>query len=243
MTKESIYEIEERWDVYKEAQTALIVIPGHAEYYRDKLDQANDIRKAAIPGAGDDGDGASDHGVKLLKFMNARDEAFQVFRNVPSPETVRVLGHYLEDEWVSPLPFGKPHWFEKPLATHAADALNGLPLVNKPVKRIPLDRGDPDKDLKAWQHWYQQIKSGKRTYRFEGDRQEYDLNGPAPKEKLASIERDRKRDEERASRSNKSGSGTVPGFDRLTTSPGFAGGILAAILGVLAAGWYYWRRA
>ncbi len=233
---------EEAKQLYGEALDLLKAIPGHAEYYRDKLDQANDVRKAAIPSAQTNDNGATDHGVKLLKFMNARDEAFLILKCLPSPETVRVLGRYLEDEWVSPLPFDKPHWFEKPLAAYAAGALSRLPLVNKPVKRTPPDRGDPENDLKAWQHWYEQIKSGKRTFRFEGDPQEYDLNGPAPMEKLVRIERDRKRDDERAGRSSQSGSGAVRDLDRLTSSPGSTGGIIAAILGIMAAGWYYWRK-
>ena len=50
--------------------------------------------------------------------------------------------------------------------------------------------------LASWRQWYEDIKSGRRTFRFEGDSTEYDLNGPAPKEKLERIARDRKRDSE-----------------------------------------------
>lgn len=228
--------------LYVEIQKAATAIPGHAEFYRDKLDLANDLRKAAISNAGDNDVGAIDHGVKRHKFMDARQEAFQVLRNLPSPETVRVLGHYLDDEWVSPVPLEKPHWFEKPLASHAAEALEGLPLVNKPVNRNRLDRGDPEKDLRTWQQWHEQIKSGKRTFRFEGDPTEYDLNGPAPEEKLVRIERDRKRDEERANRSGKNGSVQIGGLERFTSSPGSTAGIIAAVLGIIAAGWYFWRK-
>src|SRR5690606_26228155 len=75
-----------------------------------------------------------------------------------------------------------------------AMTLQRLPLTFKPVKRAGYTF--PYEYVYAWQNWYEQIKAGSRTFRFEGDPTEYDLNGPVPKEKLQRIERDR--DDERA---------------------------------------------
>jgi hypothetical protein len=76
----------------------------------------------------------------------------------------------------------------------AADALKTL--IEKPP--VPQDRNWQTKgDIEAWQLWYEQIKSGNRTFRFKGDPKDYDLTGPVSKDKLQRVERDRKRDDER----------------------------------------------
>ncbi len=40
-----------------------------------------------------------------------------------------------------------------------------LPLVSKPVGT----GGDAEHDLSSWRQWYEQVKAGKRTFRFVGD--------------------------------------------------------------------------
>ena len=63
-----------------------------------------------------------------------------------------------------------------------------------PVEKSGSLRGEV---FEAWRRWHEEVKAGQRTFRFVGDPTEYDLNGPAPKEKLERIARDRKRDAER----------------------------------------------
>jgi hypothetical protein len=121
----------------------------------------------------------------------------QTLNHLHSPEGVRVLGDLLSNEWVPP---GNETAVasEKfaPLSVSARVALQKFPLLNKPFKD-PITMQNVADANAAWQFWYEQIKAGNRTFRFEGDATEYDPNGPAAKQKLDHIFRDRKRDVER----------------------------------------------
>lgn len=126
-----------------------------------------------------------------------RDElgnAFQILPHLSSPEGVRVLGELLSNDWVPPGNDTAPR-SEKfvPLSVSATVTLPQFPLLDKPFKD-PITKSNVANAQAAWQLWYEQIKSGKRTFRFEGDPTEYDLHGPAPAQKLERIARDHKRD-------------------------------------------------
>jgi hypothetical protein len=66
-------------------------------------------------------------------------------------------------------------------AFYSLSAFAKLPLVSPPVPRRRFDHVDYDEDIEAWRLWYEQVKSGKRTFRFEGDPNEYSLAGPVTK--------------------------------------------------------------
>ncbi len=229
-------------ELYVRIQTTLLAIPGHAEHYRDLILKARlDYEQAK---AGDNSDRASYLGTQLTNIQN---EGFKTMAYLPSVETVRVLGEFLTDQRgyteLPPSPTMRQMEIagrETANAEFAARTLTALPIVDKPPAKewaIRIEELTP-----PWLAWYEQIKSGKRTFRFEGDPTEYDLNGPAEKEKLVRIERDRKRDAERALGRDR----TESDAESSTTEPlplGLPmGGILAALGLCVAAGWYVVSR-
>lgn len=172
----------------------LLAIPGHAEYYRDRIFRARGDAKSVLSDI-------NVYSIRFSAFSNEKSRGFETLGQLPSAETVRVLGEFLSDEWVSPIPI-QGDIMDSPLSHSAVIALANLPLVSKPADTIygyqaPADHG-------AWLSWYEQIKAGNRTFRFEGDPTEYDLSGPASKELIQRVERDRKRDNERAAGHKKS---------------------------------------
>ncbi len=121
-----------------------------------------------------------------------------LLQNLPGSESVRVLGELLYDledtqppvtKGFSPDAFGPP-----PNALLAVDALRSL-LDHPPV--LVTGPQFRQRDLPIWQDWYEQIKAGKRTFRFKDDPSEYDLDGPATKAALGRIEKSRRRNHER----------------------------------------------
>lgn len=216
------------------AQSALVAIPGHAEYFRDKIYQSRERVKAI-------------GGTSLYEYHNELMYGFQTFPHLASPEGVRVLGEMLSDEWVPPGNETAPA-SEKlaPLSVSARVALQKFPLLDKPFKEAVTRHNVADANA-AWLDWYKQIKSGKRTFRFEGDPVDYDLNGPAPKQTLDRITRGMKRDAERVSGRNKpetpSAAAAVPA-DEASTYVTAVATIVAGLglLGSLAGYFIFWKR-
>jgi hypothetical protein len=62
-------------------------------------------------------------------------------------------------------------------------------LVSPPVPTRKSNFVIYDEDIEAWRLWYEQVKSGKRTFRFEGDPQEYNLAGPVAKTAEPAMDR------------------------------------------------------
>lgn len=183
--------------IFAKVQLALLAIPGHAEYYRERIIQAQE-RFRERPSS----ETWSDY-----RYENGK--GFQILPHLPSAEGVRVLGEMLSNDWVPPGNETAP-LSEKfvPLSVSARVALAKLPLLDKPFKD-PITEDNRADALVAWRHWHEQIKSGKRTFRFKGDPTEYDLNGPAPGQRLDHISRDRKRDAERAAGRERTSGPTV----------------------------------
>lgn len=235
----------EKLEIFKRSQTALLAIPGHATYYGDRINKAQAERRAAVSvGAATESEpGVPNYGSKDGEFRNAETDGLGTLRYLPSPETINVLGEFLSDEWVSPRPV-QDDWLWPSLARHSSEMLAVMPIVNKPTARIedPTNPGIFIPDVKAWQQWFEQIKAGKRTFRFEGDSTEYTLAGPATQETLQRIERDRKRDEERKAGDRRSRSVSDFVSQSLNLSkPSSIAGILAACGLCVTAVWYFLR--
>lgn len=154
----------EHLEIYKLNQKALLAIPGHAEYFGDQLWRSYAAYKAGVIERNDYG--------PMHSYRSTRPEVMRILENLPSAETVRVLGEMLSEEWSDPSKTKEDgEQFLGSLAMNAKSRLNKLPIVNKPIASGP-------QSLRAWQDWYAQIKEGRRTFRFEGDPQEYSLSGP-----------------------------------------------------------------
>ena len=157
---------------YYLAQDAIISIPGHARYFTDQLEILR-ADKATI-----------------YEYYQARGWYFHnTFPHLPSPEMIQVLGHYLDDfrDSNSPnLPLEKrtvmidPHnpnesnrktpnaW----LATYALSNIGLRDLPQHPEMRSPHSKGSIDNWRNA-RAWYQEVKSGQRTFSFKGKSVEY----------------------------------------------------------------------
>ena len=148
------------------AREKLVSIPGHAEYFGHKIRSDRELRKA---GRGHEVDG----GVLF---------DFETLAQLPSPETVRVLGSFLDDE-EDRIPDevfrNNPSAHVAPIGANnllAARALTRLGIVQPPLQMKPEDMFYDD--IQPWRLWFAQVQAGTRTFRFEGNPQEYSLAGP-----------------------------------------------------------------
>lgn len=151
--------------IFNNAQFSILGIPGHANYYDKKIRQNMDD-EVARNGKGDD---------------RERAWSFETLEQLPSPETVKVLGELLYDERD---PYGKPtnsgDTGPPPLNfKYASMTLTRMGIRKPPVKNTnPLRSGYEDYEIEAWKVWYEQVKAGIRTFSFEGDDTLYNLSGP-----------------------------------------------------------------
>lgn len=161
-----------RWQrCYYLAQDAIISIPGHARYFTDKLEEMRPTREES-------------------EYYRYRGWYFyDTFPHMPSPEMIQVLGTYLDDfrDSNSPnLPLEKrtvmidshnPNESNRktPNAWRATYALSNIglrDLPQHPEMRSPHSKGSIDNWRKA-RAWYQEVKSGQRTFSFKGKSVEY----------------------------------------------------------------------
>ena len=190
-SRADIYVVGDRESVRRELQAALIAIPGHAEYYEKNIKAAQlrfeeaetNLEKSPV----------------ATQLNNELMYGFATLENLPSPETVRVLGDFLGDmrgvdengEWI---PGGHYDGFRGtgPPCTYAAAALMKLPLKSKPTHD---KRTATFEDVRPWQLWYEQVKAGNRTFSFEGDPKVYSLAGPVAAERSPAGQRPERRPE------------------------------------------------
>lgn len=239
------FQVKERIDVQQAAQTTILAIPGHAEYYRDRLLEAR--RKVDEAKAGG---GISEIGVYRSRLDSELRYHFSTLAYLPSVETVQVLGEFLYDERGYVKMPDKPTMndltreiADSPVFPSAAIALLKLPLLDKPVPATEYPQYRTPEDVKPWRQWYEEIKSGKRTFRFEGDPTEYDLNGPAPKEKLERIALNRRMESDRAARHGRNpaigAERKAPETSEPASRKSLVPAMILAALAALAAVWYF----
>lgn len=170
-------------EVYKRVQEILISTPGHAEYFGRKI--------AKTPRNSD------------------RNYWYQYLANMPSPETVRVLGELLADDSERPELADddsnlEAYMMAMPNSDRAVEALTKL-LDNPPPN------GFPDyifsRDLETWRNWYEDVKSGRQTFRFKGDPVHYDLREPS---KRSEVLPNTSRSGKRADTSDETGASQSP---------------------------------
>lgn len=159
--------------VYHEAQSKLLSIPGHATYFRDKLKAAQAEVKAGS--------------MTLGTWDNLRIDSFQTLKHLPSEETVSVLMEFVNDHFADlnsknpedyeSLSSRDPHYLGSfTVQGVAATTLEALGIQPPPYK-------DPAKlryeeNLELWNQWWDQVKAGKRKYRFKGSTVDHPVNAP-----------------------------------------------------------------
>lgn len=230
-----IYKVPERAELHDQLEQALIAIPGHAEYYRNKINTAQENLDQAI--ALSEASGTNQTGNLKGLLRAEQNNGFMMLRELPSPETIQVLGEMLSDERgvikkENASNDSDAFLMQTPTSQLAASLL-GKMIENPPPIDLP---GTYFSDLEPWKNWYHQVKEGRRTFRFIGDPQEYNLRGPAREALNPDIPRAKKRPSYQDAASNTSDSQS-PSSKAPT--------ITAIIITVLIGGgyWVYRRKA
>ncbi len=201
-----------RWhQVHKHAQAALLVIPGHAKYFQDKIEtlRAEVLTTEKTPVA--ELEEMQNAGQRIPHVSEYEDycsmTAFPTLAQLPSAETVAVLGFYLND----PVGLDGKNLTGNPMqdkdsddpsprpcnAMMAVRAVDNLGIEHPPYIFGPKE-AMTDQAIDAWKNWWSEIKAGKRTYRFTGSNIEYGPDGPASPEQIEKARATRERDEKRA---------------------------------------------
>ena len=252
-----IYSIDGTGEVSKILKNALLSIPGHAKYYQDKIEFLR-VEVLANARKSDDEIGKmQDEGKNVVHESDYETFgsmiAFPTLSLLPSAESVAVLGSFLND------PVGRdgktllggqrdrpgndfpPHPCNAEMATAAIRNL-GIDHPPFPVPKGRAGESMSDREVDAWKGWWDEVKSGRRTYRFIGSSIQYGPDGPASAEIIQRVERDRKRDDERAAGRTKSSSGpeSAPQATGIR-EPLAVAGLVAACALVGAAAWYFLR--
>ena len=241
MGRNGVPEEPERMAVFQQAQSFLTSKPGHAKYYQDQIEKTRDLARehAKLPKEEQSRLMAAEKWVGPGTYDDVRDEAFINLGLLPSPETVAVLGHFVESAE------GLDHRDILGNIVRGADdvtpaapncgkaflALAKLGIEHPPAKVNYPDLGDLDWDIdrvNKWKDWWGEVKAGKRTYRFVGSDIEYGPDGPATKAQLEKIAKDRKRAE--SGRKGTSAMDAAAGDGVSSKAPLFALVIAGAVL-------------
>lgn len=159
--------------VFFAAQSVLLTVPGHAEYYDKRIRAAYaDLRDPASPRY----EGSAN------RVQGEMDLGFKVLSQLPSPETVKVLGDMLAEEWQHPIEPGDDY-IPPALAVVSVHALAALPLREAPTP--PFFEYRAKEKLPIWQKWYSGMKSGSTTFSFKGQNVEYRFKPDGTWETLA----------------------------------------------------------
>jgi hypothetical protein len=230
------------------AREKIASIPDHTKYFSDKIEEAyesNAVRvrsfesqtewKAALEKMQQSGE-VSEGMFNLLGRMwgdygEVRSDNLGMLGHIPSAESVKVLGHYLRKREESDIRIHSPD-----TGCPAAESLTEL-ISDGPLQTWQASADDVPK----WQQWFDEVKAGKRTFRFVGSSLEYTLDGPADAATLKRIKGAGSSAPRPNIRNNPATAADGPaGIDQ--EGPVFHIGCLAAILSCLAAIIYYIRR-
>lgn len=152
-----------RLEVYLRAQKALLAIPGHAEYFERRLRGPYEEFKGPPTELYTNAGG---------RYLDELRYGFKTLAHLPSPETVRVVGELLSEEWEAPIGKRYGNHVISSLATHGALTLNKLPLVDPPSSSTNTTLTGKEQ-IPDWQLWYAERKSGLKTFAFKGEPKEY----------------------------------------------------------------------
>lgn len=242
---------EKSLEIYKSAQQKLLSIPGHAKYFTDKVDAewestAESVRKlrSVLPTDWEKQPPDSEISKSVAKalfelapwrrYSEVCSKNLGMLGHIPSTESVRALGRYLRNRDETGLVVQSPGTWNL-----AAESLTEL--ISDGPMHVWMASAE---DVPKWQQWFDEVKAGKRTFRFVGSDMDYTLDGPATKERLEKIAKDRKRTENH--RKGKNGATEKGGSssDGMTITSGIPlVALIASGFAVLASAVWYLRRA
>ncbi len=161
----------EQLELSEKARVTLCKIPNHARYFGEEIKR---MQKEVA-------DNPAKIGL-LFDYNNDRAEDFRILAQLPSPETVAVLGEFLSDDIDTPSVRISPgsDWGENPPANSYASAcmITILGLRDSPVAAGGMEgiEGVVDKrprNLAKIRGWWEEVKSGERPFSFLGQAVEY----------------------------------------------------------------------
>jgi hypothetical protein len=150
--------------LFKMAQTKALSLPGHAQYFADLIE----AERAALKPEEYRGDYDRHRYLFLCETL----------RHLPSPETVLVLGRYLEDDrdtYPPPTP-GDDSGIDPPNSIIAMESLLLLELRDAPYPPGRWYWYRSTKELATVRAWFAPIKSGEKPFSFKGQAVEYRFN-------------------------------------------------------------------
>jgi len=177
----------------EEVREQLVSIPGFADYFGDKL---RDHEARLLAGNGN-----------LSEFDRDRLSALEILRLSQSPDGIRVLVSFLDDDLGTPaarfpkqpLDDDSPFGWTAALTVRALGAA-GLEnaVTNSQTDVTYIENGvekhrsaefiQMDVDRPKWKQWWAEVVAGKTTFRFKGSEVEYGALGPVSVPKAARTE-------------------------------------------------------
>jgi len=153
--------------IYQIIQNDLISISGHAQYFADEIERERETVQYLPPNVG-----------PRVSYDTDRNRLFDVLAHLPSPETVRVLGNYLDDERdLALVPPHKPGAIDVTGGSPANAALAATALTQMGIRNPPVGKREYISDFREpasrWKAWYEEVKTGKRPFSFVGQKVEY----------------------------------------------------------------------
>lgn len=157
-------------DLYFKAQSILLSIPGHARYFEEKRREA---RAKCVNLALD------------TTYEQACLRMTETLRHLPSPETVQVLGRLLESNEDVPSEEqlkdyrrlerqqGAADWYTPHSIGFTTLPYLGIRGIGETPKYIQTYATEPFTLLRPW---WEEVKAGKRTFSFKGQKVEYRFN-------------------------------------------------------------------
>lgn len=165
LTLKNIFQVKERVEVYDLVQSTLLNIPGHARYFAEEIkrEQKEVANYPTITGP-------------RCNYDRNRAKYFNTLALLPSPETIAVLGEFLADDIDTPQPLMSPDsdWGENPRANSyaASVTISAIGLRDAPADKKSYG-ANPETHLAKSRAWWDEVKSGKRTFSFQGQNVEY----------------------------------------------------------------------
>ena len=148
---------------YKELRNAAVAVPQHVDILTKKVESA----RAALP------EGTKFHSGAHNQFQRIRCTIIRdTMCHIPSPEVVRALGKYLDDDRDTPPPMTKyQDWIDTNANSYlACTALQKIGLRDCPLPIRAVENAD---NLATWKLWWGPIQAGNRSFSFEGQDVEY----------------------------------------------------------------------
>lgn len=179
---------EDQKAVYTRAQQMLLESPGFAEHVKNKVENA---RRDCLS-----------HKIYFLRYADIQPEIGRL-GYVKSPESVAVLGHFLNDSEGrdgKSLIGGEIQVEDASYPVNASSALSAIERIgieNPPTSNKYLSEWE---QVDVWKDWWNEVKAGKRTYRFKGSPIEYGPDGPASKETIERLRNEQVRRENGSTR-------------------------------------------